>query len=111
MSKKKKDKFDLKLDFTDSLKNIEKLSKEAIKELTKLTEDMLNVASDVKKEYDVDSKFDEALSEMSGSITQIHENSPFLDEIFQGDSWKKVIKTDVPPMPNTKTKKEDKNEK
>ena len=47
-------------------------------------------ASDLSKEYD-DLDMSE-LNEMSGSITQINENSPFLDEIFKGDSWKKVIK-------------------
>ena len=51
------------------------------------------------------------LSELSGlsgsleTITQVNENSPFLDEIFKGDSWKKVIKN-IPSIP--KDPKEDK---
>ena len=48
-----------------------------------------------------------ALNDMSGSITRIHESSPYLDEIFQGESWKKVLKTDKPKSPPLKNKKED----
>ena len=66
------------------------LSKEQQDELQNMINDMLNIASDLSKEYD-DLDMSE-LNEMSGSITQINENSPFLDEIFKGDSWKKVIK-------------------
>tara|TARA_R100000005_G_C4971649_1_gene184402 strand:- start:46 stop:300 length:255 start_codon:yes stop_codon:yes gene_type:complete len=66
------------------------LSKEQQDELQNMINDMLNIASDLSKEYD-DLDMSE-LNEMSGSITQINENSPFLDEIFKGDSWKKVMK-------------------
>ena len=34
-------------------------------------------------------------SEISGSMIQINENSPFLDEEFKGDGWKKVIRGSV----------------
>ena len=41
-------------------------------------------------------------------ITQIHEDSPYLNELFQGDSWKKVI-SNLPKVPTNikKDKKDD----
>ena len=66
------------------------LTKKQQEELQGMINDMLDIASDLSKEYD-DLDVSE-LNEISGSITQINENSPFLDEIFKGDSWKKVIK-------------------
>jgi len=81
----------------------ELLTKEQEKELQKMVENMLEIAANVVEEYgDLDLS---ELSELSGSITQINENSPFLDEIFKGDAWKKVIKN-IPPIP--KDPKEDK---
>ena len=79
------------------------LTKAQEKKLDRMVKDMLEIASDVVEEYD-DLDLSE-LSELSGSITQINENSPFLDEIFKGDAWKKVIKN-IPSMP--KDSKEDK---
>tara|TARA_Y100000593_G_scaffold85186_1_gene161880 strand:- start:394 stop:672 length:279 start_codon:yes stop_codon:yes gene_type:complete len=75
----KKDKKEFKL-LTDEQEN----------QLQKMVNDMLEVAADVVEEYD-----DLDLSEiqaLSGSITQIHEDSPFLDGIFKGKSWKRVVK-------------------
>ena len=83
------------------------LSEEQEKKLENMVNDMLDIASNVFKEYE-DLDLSE-LGELSGSITQIHEDSPFLDEIFKGDSWKKVIKTDGLSKPTTK--KEDKDDK
>ena len=74
------------------------LTKAQQKKLDRMVKDMLEIASNVVEEYD-----DLDLSELSevsssiNSITQINENSPFLDEIFKGDSWKKVIKN-IPPL-------------
>ena len=34
-------------------------------------------------------------SEISGSTVQVNENSPFLDEEFKGEGWKKVIRGSV----------------
>ena len=63
---------------------------EKIKELQKLANEMIEIAAGVVSEYDdLDLS---SLSELSGSLTQIHEDSPFLDEIFKGESWKRVIK-------------------
>ena len=93
------------VNFEKSLKEIEEMSNQAVSKLQEIVQEMLGAATDVKKEYDLDI---DALTDMSGSITRIHEDSPFLDEIFKGDSWKKVIKTDfLTPEP---TKKEDKDD-
>jgi len=79
------------------------LTKVQEKKLDRMVKDMLEIAADVVDEYDgLDLS---ELSELSGSITQINENSPFLDEIFKGNAWKKVIKN-IPSIP--KDPKEDK---
>jgi len=70
-------------------KKIELLNKSQEKQLQSMINNMLDIASDVVQEYD-DLDISE-LQELSGSITQINENSPFLDEILEGDSWKRVI--------------------
>jgi len=77
------------------------LTNEQEKKLQDMATEMLEIAAGVIDEYkDLDLS---DLSELSGSlnqITQIHEDSPFLDEIFKGDAWKKVIKN-IPSMPKT----------
>ena len=81
------------------------LTKTQEKKLDRMVKDMLEIASNVVEEYDgLDLS---ELSDLTGSITQINENSPFLDEIFKGDAWKKVIKN-IPTMPTDP--KEDKDD-
>ena len=76
--------------------NKEILSKEQEKKLQKMVNDMLDVASDLSQEYkDLDMS---ELTAISSSITQVHEDSPFLNEIFEGESWKRVIKN-IPITP------------
>ena len=76
--------------------NKEILSKEQEKKLQKMVNDMLDVASDLSQEYkDLDMS---ELTAISSSITQVHEDSPFLNEIFEGESWKRVIKN-IPKEP------------
>ena len=76
--------------------NKEILSKEQEKKLQKMVNDMLDVASDLSQEYkDLDMS---ELAAISSSITQVHEDSPFLNEIFEGESWKRVIKN-IPITP------------
>ena len=59
-------------------------------ELQNMINGMLQTAAEVTSEYnDLDLS---ELNALSGSVTQISEDSPFLNEIFKGDSWKKVIK-------------------
>ena len=94
------------------LEQITELSAEAQKELAKITQELLGLAKQVKEEFGEDDnvnaeEFDEQINEMSASITQIHEDSPYLDEIFKGDAWKKVIKTSAPIPPIKPIQKED----
>ena len=59
-------------------------------DLQNMIDGMLNTASELTKEYnDLDIS---ELNALSGSITQISEDSPFLNNIFEGESWKKVTK-------------------
>ena len=77
-------------------KKLELLSKKQEKELQDMVNGMLDLAADVVKDYEDMDISD--LNALSGSITQINQESPFLDEIFKGDSWKKVIKN-IPHTP------------
>ena len=72
------------------------MTKDQEKVLQDMVNNMLDIASNVVEEYE-DLDLSE-LYELSSSITQIHEDSPFLDEIFEGDAWKTVIKN-IPPIP------------
>ena len=76
------------------------LSEEQESQLQKMVNDMLDMAANVIEEYDDDVEDLELddLRALSGSLTQIHEDSPFLDELLKGDSWKRVIKN-IPTMP------------
>ena len=88
-------------------KKIELITKEQEKVLQDMVNNMLEIASNVVDEYE-DLDLSE-LSELSGSITQINADSPFLDEIFEGDAWKKVIKNipSTPEVPDQDTEEED----
>ena len=86
-------------------KKTELLSEKQEKQLQDMVNNMLDIAADVVEDYnDLDLS---ELQSLSGSLTQIHEDSPFLNEIFEGESWKKVIKN-IPITPtNPKEKKDD----
>ena len=70
----------------------EKLTKEEQKELEQLKKEIMEEAKKVVDNYV------ENPSDISGSVVNIHQNSPFLDEdnkgepAFSGSRWKKVIK-------------------
>ena len=66
-----------------------KLTKKQKDELQKLTEELMNLSTEVVEDYELNP------SEISGSVVEINENSPFLDEEFKGDGWKKVIRGSV----------------
>ena len=87
---------------------IELLTKEQEKQLQNMVNNMLDIASNVVKEYDDLDLSD--LQALSGSVTQINENSPFLDEIFEGESWKRVIKNMSSPLKQPKDDIEDASE-
>ena len=65
------------------------LTKKQKDELQKLTEELMNLSTEVVEDYELNP------SEISGSVVEINENSPFLDEEFKGDGWKKVIRGSV----------------
>jgi len=61
------------------------LTKEQKEELQKLADELINIADGVVEDYiDVP-------SEMSGSVVNIHENSPFMNEMYSDTGWKHVI--------------------
>ena len=71
------------------------LTKEQKEELEKLQKEILEEAKKVVDDY-VDNP-----SDISGSVVNIHENSPFLDSdekgepYFSGSRWKKVIRSKI----------------
>tara|TARA_Y100000401_G_C8129871_1_gene129546 strand:+ start:133 stop:492 length:360 start_codon:yes stop_codon:yes gene_type:complete len=111
-SKKEIPKIELDPELLKAAGMVEDTINKASEELSKIANEMLGLASQVKEEYGAEFDTD-ALNELSSSITQIHEDSPYLDEIFKGDSWKKVIKTPRPDVPIKKKfkKKGDEDEK
>ena len=70
----------------------DELTKEEREELEKLQNEIIEEAKKVVEDY-VDNP-----SDISGSVVNIHQNSPFLDEnedgepAFSGSRWKHVIK-------------------
>ena len=71
----------------------DKLTKEQEKQLQELTDEILQEAKEVVKDYS------ENPSDMSGSTIQVHENSPYLAEreerLITFDGKKVKIKKDV----------------
>ena len=61
------------------------LTKEQKEKLQKLTDEIIDSATGVFEDYQSNP------SELSGSIIQIHESSPFLQKWLKGDKWKKVL--------------------
>ena len=71
--------------------------KKSIKEqqelLQRLADEIMNLATEVVTDYETNP------SEISGSSVEIHEDSPFLDERFEGNNWKRVLRN-IPIKPN-----------
>ena len=74
----------------------EKLTKKQKKELQSLTDDIMFEAKEVRLDYE------RKPSETSGSIINVHENSPVLDTekdsdepLYSGSRWTHVIKTKI----------------
>ena len=65
------------------------LTKKQKEELKKLVDEIINLSTEVVEDYELNP------SDISGSLVEINENSPFLDEEFKGDGWKKVIRGSV----------------
>ena len=66
-----------------------KLTKKQKEELQKLVDEIMNLSAEVVEDYKL------TPSEISGSVVEINENSPFLDEEFRGEGWRKVIRGSV----------------
>ena len=70
--------------------------KKSIKEqqelLQRLADEIMNLATEVVTDYETNP------SEISGSSVEIHEDSPFLDERFEGNNWKRVLRN-IPIKP------------
>ena len=67
----------------------DKLTKKQKEELQRLADEIMNLSTEVVEDYELNP------SEISGSVIEINENSPFLDEEFKGSGWKKVIRGSV----------------
>ena len=67
----------------------DELTKKQKEELQRLTDELMNLSTEVVEDYELNP------SEMSGSVIQVNENSPFLDKEFKGEGWKKVIRGSV----------------
>ena len=65
------------------------LTKKQKEELQKLTDKLLNDAKSVVDDYERNP------SEISGSVIAIHENSPFMEEMYKDNTWKHVIHGDI----------------
>ena len=64
----------------------DKMSKGEIEELEKLMKEITEAAKKVVEEY-VENPSDEHETDIS-----IDFDSPYLDEVFEGESWKKIVK-------------------
>ena len=64
------------------------MNKKIKKELEDIIKEITEEAKSVIKDY-ADNP-----SDISGSAISIHETSPYLEETWTGESWKKVIQTD-----------------
>ena len=67
----------------------DKLTKTQKEELQRLADEIMNLSTEVVEDYELNP------SEISGSVIEINENSPFLDGEFKGSGWKKVIRGSV----------------
>ena len=71
----------------------DELTKEQKEELEKLQKEIIDEAKKVVEDY-VDNP-----SDISGSVVNIHQNSPYLDSdendepLFSGSRWKKIMKS------------------
>ena len=80
----------------DDIKKENDLTKEQKGELKSLIDDIIFEAKEVRLDYENNP------SKLSGSVTQIHENSPALDTkkdsdepLYSGSRWTHVLKTEL----------------
>jgi len=73
------------------------LTPEQLQELQAICSDLMDDASKVRLEYEQNP------TNNSGSLIQVHQNSPYLDESLSDSGWKHVLRSDA-PEPNLKIK-------
>ena len=93
MAKKKKDSFE------------STFGKEIKKDLEKIVNDMLEVAKNIVEEYDISG---DQISGSIGEIIQVHEDSPYLKEMFDSEQWKKVLNPNLSEKPEVNKEKDEK---
>ena len=71
---------------------MKKSTKEQQELLQRLADEIMDLATEVVTDYETNP------SEISGSSVEIHEDSPFLDERFEGNNWKRVLRN-IPIKP------------
>ena len=76
----------------------EDLMEKAKIELSKMVDDMTELAKEVKN------NFKSNPSKNSGSVIQIHEESPYLDENLPDKGWNRVLKGGIPSVPKFQKK-------
>tara|TARA_B100000287_G_scaffold35540_1_gene32757 strand:+ start:184 stop:462 length:279 start_codon:yes stop_codon:yes gene_type:complete len=81
------------------------LTKEQMKELDKAMKSITEEAKSVVKDYV------ENPSEISGSTVHIHQDSPFVDENFREDTWKRVVRSSILEDMKQTSKNKQKNKK
>ena len=67
----------------------DELTKKQKEVLQRLTDELMNLSTEVVEDYELNP------SEISGSVIEINEKSPFLDGEFKGGGWKRVIRGSV----------------
>ena len=82
------------------------LTKEQRKELEKLQKEMVKEAKKVREDYKKRPSKEEEKARVSVDF-----DSPYLDEAFKDDSWKKVVKPEYIEKFNSWLKEEKKKEK
>ena len=71
---------------------MKKSMKEQQELLQRFADEIMDLATEVVTDYETNP------SEISGSSVEIHEDSPFLDERFEGNKWKRVLRN-IPIKP------------
>ena len=75
------------------------------KQIEQLKKEIMDEAKKVVKDY-VDNP-----SEISGSTVHIHQDSPFVDENFREDTWKRVVRSSILEDMKQTSKNKQKNKK
>ena len=64
---------------------MDEMNKKQKEEMKKLIDEITDEAKNLVEDYSKNP------SDMSGSYVSVHETSPYLKDVFKGESWKKVV--------------------